>query len=59
MKVAPGKHDVTVEFPAFAGFRKTLHGVDVPETGDAAYFVHVERYNSQAAWPAYRGSYVE
>ena len=59
MKLAPGKHDVTLEFPAFAGFRKLLKGVDVPESGDATYFVHIERYNSSAAWPAYRGEIVE
>jgi len=59
LKLAPGKHDVLVEFPAFAGFQKLLRGVDVPQSGETTCFVHVERYNSLTPWPAYRGEIAE
>ncbi|HEY8750895.1 MAG TPA: hypothetical protein VIM11_23125 [Tepidisphaeraceae bacterium] len=50
--VPPGKHDVTVEFPALPGYRQRWLGIDVPEKGDAAYYIHIDRYNSGPfQWP--------
>jgi tetratricopeptide (TPR) repeat protein len=50
--VEPGKRDITVEFPALPGYRQRWLGLDVPEKGDAAYYIHIDRYNpGPYQWP--------
>jgi tetratricopeptide (TPR) repeat protein len=52
VQVPPGKHDVTVEFPALPGLRQRWLGLEVPEKGDAAYYIHIDRYNpGPYQWP--------
>ena len=52
VQTTPGKHDVTVEFPALPGFRQRWLGLEVPEKGDAAYYIHMDRYNpGPYQWP--------
>ncbi len=52
LKVPPGTHDVTVDFPHAHGLRQTWQGLVVPDSGDAAYFFHMQRYNSGPfTWP--------
>jgi hypothetical protein len=52
VQVPPGKHDVTVEFPALPGFKQRWLGLEAPEKGDAAYYIHIDRYNpGPYQWP--------
>jgi hypothetical protein len=47
----PGRHDVTVEFPAIPGVRQTWRGLVVPEQGEATYYIRMERRNQTHVWP--------
>jgi hypothetical protein len=47
LHVPPGKHDVTVEFPAWPGLRQDWHGLEAPEKDDATYYIRLDRYNSR------------
>lgn len=52
LRVAPGTHDITVEFPAVPGLRQEWHGLIAPEKGDNTYYMHMERFNSGPfTWP--------
>ena len=52
LHLPPGTHDVTVDFPAWPGLRQQWHGLVAPATGDATYYMRIERYNSGPyAWP--------
>ena len=52
IQVPPGKHDITVEFPALPGYRQRWLGLEAPEKGDAAYYIHIDRYNpGPYQWP--------
>lgn len=46
LRVAPGTHDVTVEFPRAGGLRTTVRNIHVPDQGDATYDVRVVRYSA-------------
>ncbi len=43
LRVAPGKHDVMVEFPNVPGLRQELRGVDVPEKGETTCYLRMQR----------------
>jgi len=47
----PGKHDVTVAFPAVPGLRQTWRGLVVPDQGEATYYIRMERFNHAHTWP--------
>jgi hypothetical protein len=52
LEVEPGTHDVTVEFPSAGGTRQTWKNVVVPEKGEAAYYVRMQRWHSGPFdWP--------
>jgi tetratricopeptide (TPR) repeat protein len=52
LRVEPGKHDVTVEFPHAPGLRQTWRGLVVPERGDAAYYFRMQRWSpGPFDWP--------
>ena len=44
LHLPPGKHDVTVEFPAWPGLRQEWHNLEAPEKDDATYFTRLGRY---------------
>jgi tetratricopeptide (TPR) repeat protein len=51
LKLSPGKHDVTVAFP-YAGMRQTWRGLIVPDKGEAAYYIRMQRWtNGEYTWP--------
>jgi len=45
LRVPPGTHNVTVEFPP-TGIRQQVSGLTAPQKGDNTYYIHMERYNS-------------
>jgi len=52
LRVPPGTHDVTVEFPGYLGLRQMWHGLFVPQTGEATYYMRMDRYNpGPFTWP--------
>jgi hypothetical protein len=52
LRVPPGTHDVTVEFPAIPGLRQEWRGLVAPEKGDNTYYMHIERFNpGPFTWP--------
>ena len=52
LRVPPGTHDVTIEFPGLPGFRQQWRGLTVPETAEATYYMHIERFSpGPFTWP--------
>jgi tetratricopeptide (TPR) repeat protein len=52
LQVAPGRHDVTVDFPNAPGLRQTWRGLEVPAQGEATYYFRMQRWNSGPFdWP--------
>jgi tetratricopeptide (TPR) repeat protein len=52
LHVSPGKHDVTIYFPHSAGLRQTWRSIDVPEKGEATYYIRMQRSTSGVyTWP--------
>ena len=52
LRLPPGTHDVTVEFPASPGLHQQWHGLIAPEKGDNTYYMRIERYNpGPFTWP--------
>ena len=52
LRVAPGKHTITVEFPGYYGMRQTWNGLVVPDTGEATYYLRIERFTpGPYNWP--------
>ncbi len=52
LHVAPGRHDVTVDFPNAPGLRQTWRGIEVPAEGEATYYFRMQRWNSGPFdWP--------
>jgi len=50
LKLSPGKHDLTVEFPGL--MQQTLHGINAPATGESTYYFRAQGYASiQQSWP--------
>lgn len=51
MKIAPGRHQVTVDFPG-TGMRQTWRNLDVPQEGEATYYFRMNRWNQGPFdWP--------
>lgn len=52
LEVAPGRHNVTVEFPNAPGLRQTWRGLEVPAQGEATYYFRMQRWNNGPFdWP--------
>ncbi|MDB5356212.1 MAG: hypothetical protein JWN24_2665 [Phycisphaerales bacterium] len=52
LTLPPGKHDVSVDFPAVPGLRQDWHGIEVPAEGEATYYFRTQRYNpGPFNWP--------
>lgn len=52
LRLPPGPHDLTVEFPGWAGLYQQWHGIVAPEKGEATYFIRMDRYNpGPFNWP--------
>jgi tetratricopeptide (TPR) repeat protein len=52
LQAPPGKHNISVQFPAVPGLMQTWYGLDVPPTGDATYYLRMQRYNpGPFTWP--------
>jgi tetratricopeptide (TPR) repeat protein len=52
LKVEPGTHDVSVEFPSHSGVRQTWRNLAVPARGEATYYMRMQRWNSGPFdWP--------
>lgn len=52
LHVPPGAHDVTVSFPQSGDLKQTWRGITVPATGDATYYIRMNRWgNTDRAWP--------
>jgi len=45
LHVAPAKHDVILDFPAWPGVRQQWPALDAPETGDNAYYLRLGQYD--------------
>ena len=55
LKLPPGEHEITVDFPGARNLRQTWRGLRAPETGDATYYFRIQRFNSGPFdWPADR-----
>jgi hypothetical protein len=52
LEVTPGTHEITVEFPGVYGLRQTWRHVVVPASGEATYYVRMQRWNvGPYDWP--------
>ena len=52
LRLPPGTHDLSVEFTAYPGLRQQWRGIVAPATGEATYYIHLERYNpGPFTWP--------
>jgi hypothetical protein len=52
LHVAPGTHDITVNFPNVPGLQQQWHGLVVPTQGEATYYIRMQRWNSGPFdWP--------
>lgn len=51
LRVEPGTHDITVDFPG-RGLYQTWRGLVVPPEGEATYYFHMQRHNpGPFTWP--------
>ena len=52
LRVEPGKHDLTIDFPGISGLRQTWIGIDVPPAGEVAHYIRPLRWgNYLHEWP--------
>jgi tetratricopeptide (TPR) repeat protein len=52
LKVPPGAHDVTVDFPHAPGLEQRWRGIVVPDQGEATYYFRMQRWNcGPFDWP--------
>lgn len=52
LRVPPGEHDVTVEFPQIPGVYQTWRRLQVPAKGEATYYFRMQRWNNGPfTWP--------
>jgi tetratricopeptide (TPR) repeat protein len=52
LRLPPGRHDLTIEFPGDRNLRQTWLGVYVPKRGEATYLFRVQRFNEGPFnWP--------
>jgi tetratricopeptide (TPR) repeat protein len=52
LKVEPGTHDITVDFPTYRGVKQTWRDMVVPDEGEATYYFRMQRWNpGPFQWP--------
>jgi hypothetical protein len=52
LRVPPGAHELTIEFPNAPGMYQTWRNIVVPEQGDATYYFRMQRFKSGSYdWP--------
>jgi tetratricopeptide (TPR) repeat protein len=52
LQAPPGRHDLTVYFPQSAGMRQTWRDIVVPASGEATYYLRMQRWTSgEHYWP--------
>jgi hypothetical protein len=52
LHVEPGTHDLTVAFPHTGGLRQSWQDIVVPKTGEATYYIRMQRYGPiERVWP--------
>lgn len=52
LRVQPGTHDLTVAFPHTGGLRQSWQDIVVPQTGEATYYIRMQRYGPvERVWP--------
>ncbi len=52
LSIPPGTHDLAVTFPAFGGQRQVWHGLVIPPSGEATFYVRMHRYEANdQQWP--------
>jgi tetratricopeptide (TPR) repeat protein len=52
LHVEPGTHDLTVAFPHTGGLRQSWQDIVVPNTGEATYYIRMQRYGPvERVWP--------
>jgi tetratricopeptide (TPR) repeat protein len=52
LKVEPGTHDITIDFPNARGVRQTWRDIVVPAKGEATYYFRMQRFNpGPFQWP--------
>jgi tetratricopeptide (TPR) repeat protein len=52
LRLPPGRHDISVQFPAVPGLSQTWYGLEVPPNGEATYYYRMLRYNTGPFnWP--------
>lgn len=52
LRLTPGPHDITVDFPNLPAARQTWHGLVAPEQGEATYYYRIQRYTpGPYTWP--------
>lgn len=55
LHVSPGAHDIVVDFPRVPGLRQEWYGLEVPQRGEATYYMRMQRYNAGPFyWPPVR-----
>jgi tetratricopeptide (TPR) repeat protein len=52
LHLAPGSHDITVNFPAIPNMSQSWHGITAPASGEATYYVRMQQYDpGPFNWP--------
>jgi hypothetical protein len=52
LRLPPGTHEITIDFPAADGLRQTWRNLQVPQTGEACYYFRTQRWrNGPYDWP--------
>jgi len=52
LRLPPGKHEITVDFPQEPGLAQTWRGLVAPERGEATYYVRIQpRTSGVHEWP--------
>ncbi|HYE17868.1 MAG TPA: tetratricopeptide repeat protein [Tepidisphaeraceae bacterium] len=52
LRLPPGRHDVTVDFPSEPGLAQTWRGIVAPDAGDATYYLRIQPTTAgEHTWP--------
>ena len=57
LRLSPGRHEITVDFPQEQGLAQTWRGIEAPERGEATYYVRIQpRTSGVHEWPPTLGA---
>jgi tetratricopeptide (TPR) repeat protein len=52
LKLAPGKHDLVIDFPDAQGLTQSWRGIEAPSAGEATYYFRIQpRLQGPYTWP--------